>query len=67
MDDPVLTRMANELREALTAAGADPNSPPSNRDWPTTRAWQEYRRLGGHVFDDPEKLMEAMVKKVKED
>jgi hypothetical protein len=65
VNDPILDRMAEELREALITNGLDPTAPPANSGPPAHRAYGEYVLRGGKVYSDPDKMVKALVEKVK--
>jgi hypothetical protein len=58
--------MATELRDELVARGIDPQEHPPASTLPSRRAFEEYQRRGGKVYDDPDKMGVALVEKVKD-
>lgn len=67
MEDTVLNELAKELRAALIAQGLDVKNPPEdNGRPPTDKAFAEYLKRGGAQYMDPDKMMDALIKKVGE-
>jgi acyl-CoA-binding protein len=64
--DPILDEMATELRDELIKRGINPGDHPPSETLPSRRAYEEYRRRGGKVYEDADKMGVALVERVKE-
>jgi len=62
--DPVLFQMAVELRAALVKVGADPSDPPTGSAPPADRAYAEYLKRGGTVYEDKDLFVKSLVESV---
>ena len=69
--DPILVKMATDLKEALVEHGLDPEHPPEETRPPAKRAFAEYKRRGGTVYNSPglfvRELVEEVVRQAKQD
>jgi hypothetical protein len=62
--DPVLHEMAVELRQALMSRGLDPADPPARDGMPADKAFAEYLKRGGEVYDDKDLFAKSLVESV---
>jgi hypothetical protein len=61
--DPILTKMAEELRAALVERGLDPTSPPEGLA-PAGAAFEQYKLRGGRTYSDPQLFVSALIQEV---
>jgi hypothetical protein len=61
-EDQVFNDMRDELYEFLKAKGLDTKNPPKNYQFlPSAASWREYKKRGGLIYTDPQKLAVDLV------